>query len=203
MIQRDVTDYSGLKDVIDEVESKLGPIHRVFHAAAIMPFGKILEQDGEVIHKLMNINYGGFVNVTKLSLPQMIERGQGDFVSFGSMNGWMPALLTGAHSATKFAVNSFTEILYHENRDSGVRFACVCPPAVNTPLLEQGKETAWLKLLDKSPPIEAKEVIAAIDKALERGDFWVFPGKGIKFAYRMRPWFPDFIWKQIHKIEGF
>ena len=33
----DVTDYEGLKAIIEEVTSKLGPIDRVYHAAGIMP----------------------------------------------------------------------------------------------------------------------------------------------------------------------
>ncbi len=200
--QADVTDYDGLKAVIDEVESKLGSIDRVYTAAGIMPLGKILDMDVKVIHKLMDINYGGTVNITKLTLPQMVERGAGDFVTFGSMVGWIPALLTGGYCASKFAVNSFTEILYHENRDSGVRFACVCPPVVNTPLLDQGRETAWPKLLEKNPTIEPEEVINEVENALDKGELWVFPGKGTKTGWRMRRFLPGMIWNYNHKTEG-
>ena len=198
----DVTDYDWLKAVIEEIELRLGPIDRVYHAAGIMPLGKILDMDVKVIHKLMDINYGGTVNITKLTLPQMVERGKGDFITFGSMVGWIPALLTGAYCASKFAVNAFTEILYHENRDSGVRFACVCPPVVNTPLLDQGRDTAWPKLLEKNPAIEPEAVINEVEKALDKGEFWVFPGKGTKIGWRMRRWFPRMIWNYNHKVEG-
>jgi hypothetical protein len=34
---------------------------------------------------------------------------------------------------------AFSEVLYHENRNRGIRFACVCPPPVNTPPLEQAE----------------------------------------------------------------
>jgi len=198
----DVTDYDGLKAIIEEVTSTLGPIDRVYHAAGIMPLGKILDMDVKVIHKLMDINYGGTVNITKLTLPQMVERGSGDFITFSSMVGWIPTLLMGAYSATKFAVISFTETLYHENCDSGVRFACVCPPAVNTPLLDQGRATAWPKLLDQNPSIEPEAVVEAVEKALDKGDFWVFPGKGTKTGWRMRRWLPGMIWNYNHKVEG-
>jgi len=202
IFKADVAEYDGLKAVIQEVESKLGPIDRVYHAAGIMPLGKILDMDVKVIHRLMEINYGGLVNITKLTLAQMVERGAGDFISFGSMVGWIPALLTGAYCASKFAVNAFTEILYHENRDSGVRFACVCPPAVNTPLLDQGKETAWPKILDDNPTIEPQAVIDEVEKALDKGEFWVFPGKGTKVGWRMRRFLPNMVWKYTHKVEG-
>ncbi len=99
-----------------EVEAKLGPIDRLYNCAGIMPFGKLVEQDNAVIHRLMAINYGGLVNITQAVLPGMLQRGRGDFVSFASMAGIIPMLLTGAYTATKFAVVAFTETLYHEHR---------------------------------------------------------------------------------------
>ena len=40
------------------------------------------------------------------------------------------------------AAVAFTEVLYHENMNSGVQFACVCPDVVKTPLLQQARDTA-------------------------------------------------------------
>ena len=59
----DVSDYRAVASAVQEVEAKLGPIDRVANAAAIMPLGKLLEQDVEQVHRLMAINYGGLVNV--------------------------------------------------------------------------------------------------------------------------------------------
>ena len=161
-----------------------------------------MDQDAKTIHRIMDINYGGVVNVAKATLPGMLERGSGDMVIFASMAGWIPAIYMGAYNASKFAVVSFAEVLYHENRDRGVRFACVCPPPVNTPLLNQGRETVWPKLLDDAPPIEPQDVLDAIDSALERGDFFVFPGKGTKIGYLVRRFAPGLLWKRVHDVEG-
>jgi NAD(P)-dependent dehydrogenase (short-subunit alcohol dehydrogenase family) len=198
----DVSDHQAVAAAVQEVEAKLGPIDRVVTAAAIMPFGKLLEQDVEQIHRLMAINYGGLVNVAKTTLPQMLERGRGDFISFSSMLGQMPTLLTGAYASTKFAVSCFTEVLYHENRDRGVRFVCVCPPAVATPLVDQARATAWPKLLDENPFMEPGPVLDAIEESLEKGRFWVFPGGSAKLGWRMRRFLPNAVWKQVHKTEG-
>ncbi len=131
----DVTDFDAVTAAVRQVEDQIGPVERLYNGAAIMPFGSRVEQDNAIIHKQMAINYGGLVNITQAVLPGMLQRGRGDFVSFASMAGWIPMLKTGAYTATKFAVRAFTETLYHENMKSGVRFACVCPPAVATPLL--------------------------------------------------------------------
>jgi NAD(P)-dependent dehydrogenase (short-subunit alcohol dehydrogenase family) len=198
----DITDNQAVDAVVKRVESDLGPIDRVYNAAAIMPYGKLLEQDAAVIHRLMEINYGGLVNITKATLPGMLERGRGDFVSFASMAGWIPILYVGAYCATKFAVIAFTEVLYHENRNKGVRFACVCPGVVDTPLLQQARDTVWPKSLDFSPTTDPEVVIDAIENALQAGKFWVFPGKRAKPGYFMRRFLPGLNWKLIHRTEG-
>lgn len=200
----DITDFDAVCVAVREVERQCGPVYRLYNCAAIMPFGKLVEQDNAIIHKQMAINYGGLVNITQAVLPGMLERGRGDFVSFASMAGIIPMLLTGAYTATKFAVRAFTETLYHEHRDSGLRFACVCPPAVATPLLKQGRETAWPKMLeDQSEPIAPSVVIDAIQSCLDKGKFFVYPTRDAKIGAIMRRLAPGLIWKQVHQVEGF
>jgi NAD(P)-dependent dehydrogenase (short-subunit alcohol dehydrogenase family) len=198
----DVTDAAHTAEVVRETESEIGPIARVYNAAAIMPLGKLLDQDTALIRKIMDINYGGVVNIAKATLPPMLERGSGDMIIFASMAGWLPTIYMGAYNASKFAVVAFAEVLYHENQGRGVRFACVCPPPVNTPLLAQGRDTVWPKLLDEAPPIEPQEVLDSIDRTLADGSFWVFPGKGTKAGWFVRRFAPGLLWKRIHKVEG-
>ncbi len=199
----DVTNAAHVSEVVRETEAEMGPVARVYNSAAIMPLGRLLDQDPALIHKIMAINYGGLVNVAMATLPAMLERGSGDMILFASMAGWLPALYVGAYNASKFAVVAFSEVLYHENRDRGVRFACVCPPPVNTPLLDQGRATVWPKLFNEAPPIEPQEVLDAIERTLDDGSFWVFPGKGTKLGWRMRRFAPNLLWKRIHQVEGF
>ncbi len=199
----DMTDFAAVCAAVQAVEEKLGPIERLYNCAAIMPFGKLVEQDNAIIHKQMAINYGGLVNITQAVLPGMLQRGRGDFVSFASMAAIIPMLYTGAYTASKFAVRAFTETLYHENRTAGIRFACVCPPAVATPLLQQGRDTVWPKMLDQGAPIAPRMVIDAIEAALKKGTFFVYPTREAKIGVFMRRLFPGLIWKQVHQVEGF
>ncbi len=200
----DITDFAAVCEAVADVEAKHGPLTGVYNCAAIMPFGLIMGQDNAIIHKQMDINYGGLVNIAQAVLPGMVQRGSGDFVSFASMAGWIPMLKTGAYSATKFAVRAFTEVLYHENINSGVRFACVCPPAVATPLLKQVAADDWPKMLDnQGDPLEPAEVIDAIEKCLAKGQFFVYPNRDSKIGVLMRRLFPGLVWKQVHQVEGF
>jgi NAD(P)-dependent dehydrogenase (short-subunit alcohol dehydrogenase family) len=198
----DVTRSDAVEATVKQVVADLGPVDRVLAAAAIMPLGKLLEQDLATLHRIMEINYGGVVNTVRATLPAMVERGRGDLVIFASMAGWTPTLLMGAYNASKFAVVAFSEVLHHENRGRGVRMACVCPPPVATPLLDQGRATAWPKLLDQMPPIEPQAVLDEIETTLERDRFWVFPGRGTAFGWRLRRFVPSLLWRAVHRAEG-
>jgi len=199
----DITDTDAVAEVVSTVEQEIGPIDRVANAAAIMPFGRLLEQDPKLQLKLMQINFGGLVNIATATLPRMIERGQGDFLSFSSMSGVIPGLLMGGYCSTKAAVQMYTEILYHENLNSGVRFVCICPPPVATPLWKQAEATVVPKLVNDTPPISPEEVLEDVEQCLEKGEFLSFPGKTTKLGYRMRRFLPGQIWKHAHKVEGF
>lgn len=198
----DVTNYDAVASVVDETEAKLGPIKRVYNAAAIMPLGKVVDQDVEIFHRVMDINYKGVVNVSKAVMPKLLERNEGELVNFASLAGWMPILYMAAYNASKFAVVAFTEVLAHEHADSNVKVLCVCPPPVKTPLLNQARDTVWPKVFDQTDAIEPQEVLAAIEKAIARDELFVFPGKKTRMAQRMRRWFPNLIWKNVHQTEG-
>jgi NADP-dependent 3-hydroxy acid dehydrogenase YdfG len=198
----DVTDYDAVVSVVDETEAKLGPIKRVYNAAAIMPLGKVVDQDVEIFHRVMDINYKGVVNVSKAVMPRLLERNEGELVNFASLAGWMPILYMAAYNASKFAVVAFTEVLAHEHTDSNVKVLCVCRPPVKTPLLNQARDTVWPKVFDQTDAIEPQDVLAAIERAIARDELFVFPGKKTRMAQRMRRWFPNLIWKNVHQTEG-
>ena len=201
--QTDVTDYAAVVDAVRETEDKLGPIKRSYNAAAIMPLGKIEDQDAEIFSRVMAINYNGLVNVNKAVLPYFLKRDSGEIINFASIAGWLPTLYMAAYDASKFAVVAFTEVLYHENINNNVKIVCVCPPPVKTPLLDQARETVWPKLFDQGEPIESEDVLQSIDEALAKNELFAFPGKRTRYIWRMRRWLPNSIWKNVHKVEGF
>jgi NAD(P)-dependent dehydrogenase (short-subunit alcohol dehydrogenase family) len=196
----DVTDARAVAETVRRIESEVGPIDRVLNAAAIMPTDRLMNQDPELVNRIMAINYGGTVNVAMAVLPDMLARGSGDLVNFASVAGWLPTLHFGAYNASKFAVVAFTEVLYHENRGRGVRFACVCPPPVATPLLDQAKSQP--KILAELPPIQPERVLDAIERDLERGKLMVYPDRNAAFVVWARRHLPRLTWWNVHRIEG-
>ena len=197
------SDYASVLRVVEETEATLGPICRVYNAVAIMPLGRVVDQDVEVFHRVMDIKYKGVVNVSKAAMPKLLERNSGELVNFASLAGWVPILYMAAYNASKFAVVAFTEVLAHEHQDSNVKVLCVCPPPVKTPLLDQARDTVWPKVFDQGKHIEPQDVLNAINQAIAYDDLFVFPGRGTRLGQRMRRWFPGLIWSNVHRAEGF
>jgi len=198
----DVTDARAVAERVREVEAALGPIDRVYNAAAIMPTALLMQQELDVVHRIMAINYGGVVNVAYATLPRMLERGSGELVNFASIAGWVPTPHFGAYNASKFAVVAFSEVLFHENRGKGVKIVCVCPPPVATPLLDQAKSRPRVLEQPGMGPIQPEAVLDAIEGALARGQLWVFPGRGTSLMWRLRRFVPGLVWSNLHRIEG-
>lgn len=196
----DVRDVEQTRAVVGDFAERVGPVERLVNAAAIAPARKLADQPVEEIRRLMDVNYGGVVTMTKTVLPTMLERRTGDLVQFGSLAGWLPSQSIGAYSATKAAVISFTETLAHELHDSGLRIVCVCPPVVDTPLLEQVQEHGP-RALDRQPKIRPEVVLDSIELALDRGELFAFPGLGTKTLWRARRFAPRVLWDRIDSLE--
>jgi NAD(P)-dependent dehydrogenase (short-subunit alcohol dehydrogenase family) len=197
----DVTDNQAVLATVKEAENRLGPIDRVYNAAAIMPTGLLMEQDTETIVRIMEIDYNGVVHVAKAILPGMLERERGDLINFASIAGWGPTMHFGAYNAAKFAVVAFSEVLHHENRGKGVRIIAVCPPPVATPLLDQA--TSKPKVLEQAgKPIEPGQVLDAIERDLAKGRAFCFPTAQTKLAQILRRLVPGLMWSWVHRIEG-
>jgi short-subunit dehydrogenase len=198
----DVRDHDAVVALVEQTERRHGAIDRVMNAAAIAPAGLLVEQSFEELRRLIEVNYLGVVSVTKATLPRLLERGRGDLVQFGSLAGWLPSQKLGGYSATKAAVVSFSETLYHECLGRGVRMVCVCPPPVDTPMLVQiegeGRGPRGLKDL---PPIRPEEVLDAIEDGLEAGELLVFPGRGATTLWRLRRLAPGLLWKRVDAAE--
>jgi short-subunit dehydrogenase len=197
----DVTDAVALERIVKEVEATYGPVGRVVHAAGICLPGALAEQDVDEIARTVDVNYLGTVRVVKAVLPGMLERRRGDVVMFASLAGWLPSPLLGAYAASKHAVVAFAEVLAFENRGSGVRIACVCPPIVETPMVDVIRARDE-RALGGQDGIEPGVVLDAIERALAAGELFVLPGRGTKTVWRTRRFAPRLIWRQIERASG-
>jgi NAD(P)-dependent dehydrogenase (short-subunit alcohol dehydrogenase family) len=197
----DVTDTQAVEANVREVEARLGPIDRAYAAAAILDTSPLLQHDTADILRVMDVDYRSVVNVAKAVLPGMLARGRGDLIHFASLAGWAPGLHFGAYNAAKFAVVAFTEVLAHENRRRGVRFVCVCPPLVATPMLASARSQPKSLRHPAFPPISPDKVLDAIERDLAGGRLMCFPNRRARLTWLTRRFAPGLLWKFMHHVE--
>ena len=200
-------DISSLEDVaakVAAVDAQLGPIDLLVHAAALMPSHLLAEHTHEGMEKLFRINYFGTTYMVRAVLPSMQQRGSGRIVIFGSIAGIAVVPKMGAYCATKAAVNVYTEVLQNEIRDSGVRAHLVCPPAVNTPLVDQTLATDSPGSIRQSKETgrlaDPEKIIDAIEKGIRKDKDIIYPAEA-KLLYLWRALFPGLWWKTLMNFE--
>lgn len=185
----DVRDSNQVVATAQAVVERFGPIDRLVNAAGIGLAGRIEDLPGDAFERVMGVNYLGTVHWVKNVLPGMKVRGAGEVVLFASMSGWMPLPGMGAYTAAKFAVVGFAETLAMELENSGITVRCVCPGAVQTPMLDDVLAHGMLRRLTTlSRPATPEQVIDAVEASLNRRrtGIFVFPGIPAKVLWRAR-----------------
>ena len=82
--------------------------------------------------EIIQLNVVSLVHLTKIFLPEMVQRNSGRILQLGSIVSFMPSPLMAVYAATKAFVLSFTEALQNELKDTAVTMTVLCPPATDT-----------------------------------------------------------------------
>lgn len=137
-----------------------------------------LDADGE--EREIRLNVVALVRLTRAALPGMTARRRGAIVNVSSMAGFQAAPYNATYGATKAYVNSFTEALAEELRNSGVHVQALCPGFTRTEFQERaGIDTSNVPALAWMDPGAVAE--ASLD-ALGRGSVVVVPGAANRVA---------------------
>ena len=200
----DISSLAEVESKVAEAEAALGPIDLLVHAAALMPSHKLIDHSHEGMEKLFRINYFGTTYIVRAVLPAMLQRGSGRIIAFGSIAGIALVPKMGAYCATKAAVNAYMEVLQNELRDSGVRAHLVCPPAVNTPLMEQTLSTdtpgSIIEAKKSGRLSDPEKIVDAIEKGVRKDRDIIYPGEA-KLLYLWRALLPKLWWKVVMNFE--
>lgn len=70
-------------------------------------------------------------------VPHMVNRGSGSVINVSSLNGLVGFPLSTAYGSAKGGLIVFTKDMAIELAQSGVRFNCVCPGVIETPMMER------------------------------------------------------------------
>ncbi len=156
----DITNYDDVATSIATLNEDFGKFDILVNNAGIAAFGSVLDMDVKTWSDILNTNLMGTYYVTKLVLPQLIEKNQGDVIIVSSTAGLNGAPTTSAYSASKFGVIGFADSLMREVRKHNIRVCTLMPSTIAS---DMSKE---LKLTDGNPesvlqPEDFAELIVA------------------------------------------
>ena len=125
-------DYEGIKAIFEKVIDAQGSIDILINNAGLGYFSYCEDLDIDKWQELFDTNVNGVFYGCKLALPGMKKQGNGHIINIASIAGLEGYQQVSAYCATKFAVRGFSEALYKEVRESGVKVTCVYPGSVKT-----------------------------------------------------------------------
>jgi short-subunit dehydrogenase len=135
----DVRSDSSVEACIGAVLARTGRLDALVNNAGYALIGAVEETTVEEARSQFETNFFGVVRMTRAVLPVMRRQGQGTIVQVGSLAGSLAIPFAGFYSATKFALEGFSEALWHELENSGIRVALVLPSFARTHLASRSK----------------------------------------------------------------
>ncbi len=128
----DVTSDDSVALLIKRVIAQYGRIDVLVNNAGMGAAGASEENSIAHSQRLFDINVFGVMRMTNAVLPHMRARKSGRIINVSSIFGFMPAPFMAAYSATKHAVEGYSESVDHEVREHGVRVLLVEPGGTRT-----------------------------------------------------------------------
>lgn len=132
VVPLDVTDVTQRRDAVDRALGWAGSIDVLVNNAAIDFIGALEEQREEDYRAQFEVNFFAAVELVRLVLPGMREQRSGTIVNISSMDGIASLPANGYYSASKFALEGFTEALWQEIEPIGLRAFLVEPGSFRT-----------------------------------------------------------------------
>ena len=197
VIPKDLTLKDSPKEIYDQITKAGIEIAILVNNAGFGAVGEFNELGYDRQMDMINLNVNSLVSLTRLFLPDMIERNHGGILNVGSLAGFQPGPYASVYYATKAFVLSFTEGLTEELKGKNIKVSCLAPGPTDT-------EFGEVSDLDKSNLFKfgtmgAKEVARKGYRGFNNDQTVVIPGFGnalLPFIVRLTPRF------LVRKITG-
>jgi len=162
-VQLDVTDDASVKAAVDKILTAEGQIDVLINNAGNGITGPLYAMPVDLAKKQFEVNFFGVVRMCSAVLPYMIEKKQGLVINIGSLAGLFGLPYQGLYSASKFAIEGYSESLRMELRNTGVKVTVVNPGDFKTDFTGN-REKAPFPLKNESLKKEFEAAVAAMEK---------------------------------------
>jgi short-subunit dehydrogenase len=151
-----------------DLATKIGDLGRridiLINNAGVGLHGKFVGQDPDTNAAQIQLNCGTLVDLTARFLPSMTAAGHGVIINVASTAAFQPTPGMAVYGATKAFVLSFSEALWQECKDTGVKVLALCPGATETEFFARtGQE--FLTEGRQTPKQVVDTAMAALEKS--------------------------------------
>ncbi len=159
---------------VEQALAEAPKLELLVNNAGLGDFRVFHESDREREDAEVRLNVLAVVHLTHSALPGMVRRKRGAVVNVSSTAAFAPCPRFATYGATKAFLNSFTEALHEELRETGVRVQALCPGLTHTEIFERANVDT--SALPGFLWMEADDVVRESLAALERGEVVFVPG---------------------------
>jgi short-subunit dehydrogenase len=126
-IAADVTSDADRTRLVDEASRAIGPIDLLVNNAGVEHGGSFVRRSAAEIEQLISTNIAAPMLLTRLLLPEMIERRRGHIVNIASIAGKLGYPFASVYGGTKAAIITWSSALRVELEGTGVSVTVVSP----------------------------------------------------------------------------
>ena len=137
----DVRDSSAVERVVARAAEHFGGIDVLVNNAGVGVFGAVADMSVDEWNRVIETNVSGVFYGCRAVIPHLRRRGAGWIINISSLASKNPFVNGAAYSASKAALNAFSEALMQEVRHDNIRVAYVLPGSVATEFSGRSSDT--------------------------------------------------------------
>jgi len=177
VLVQDLITPGAANNVFEAVTQKNIAIDLLINNAGFGDYGCFSESSLQKQLEMIQLNISTLVELTYRFLPQMQQRGSGSIINVSSIAAFQPIPYMSVYAATKAFVLSFSEALWAENREKGVKVLAVCPGPTKTKFFDvAGFAQLASASSDHQRSASPESVVKEALKALDGDSSTVVPG---------------------------
>ena len=146
-LSTDVTRDDEMERLVQRTLKEWGSIDILVNNAGWGKTGPVVSSTTADWDATLKVNLRAPMILSRLVLPTMLEKRSGAIVNIGSISAKAGQANTAAYSASKFGILGFTQSLFEEVREYGVKVSVILPGFVDTPLIPQNKRVDRSKMI--------------------------------------------------------